>query len=109
MFNAYYFNNGFVEFKISTGGGLDSNGLPIEVSESWGEKVKCHIVINSKNNKGVAKDGKFSIVTYTVFMDLRDFETDTIRLSDRDNKVLGEFKVQNVEKLTLVNRLKIEV
>lgn len=102
------FDSGYIEVKTTTGGGL-INGIPVEASEDWGNKTPCHIVENLHNNKGNYKDGEFTQFAFTIYFPLQIFEAKRIRLTDNRNRVLGEFEVQSIQFLDLVNRVKIIV
>ncbi len=101
---------------------LDSEYIEIKqiVSEEplqmrWSEKINCHLVTNTHNNKGTYKDGQFVASTYTVFMDmshkndLPETQLFRIRLTSNSGEFLGDFETQKVEYLNLRQRIKITV
>ena len=102
------FENGTIQAKIKTGGGLDANGYPVEPSESWSEPIPCHIKVNRKNNLGKQNGNTFTIASYEVFIELQPFESEGIKLIE-NGKDLGEFSVLWTECLENVGSVKIVV
>jgi len=102
------FENGILQVKIKTGGGLDANGYPIKPSESWYEPIPCHIKVNKKNNLGKQNGNAFIVASYEVFIELRPFEAERINLIKR-GRDLGEFSVLWIEHLENVGTVKIVV
>lgn len=100
--------NGFVQIKTTSGGGLDEDGIPIEAVSDFGDKIPCHIQTNSHSNNGKYQDGKFIISSYIIFIPMKSgFSTDRVKLTIDEREV--EFDVQNIEFLKLVGRIKITV
>lgn len=98
-------NNGFIEVLQTTGGGFN-NGDPIPVTEEWSDKIGCHFQKN-EDNQGDYKDGEFTNYAFTVWFDAKDFDVKKVRITNKRNRVLGEFEVQSIDFLDLVNRVKI--
>ncbi len=101
-------NNGFIEVKQTKGGGY-IDGKPQKVVETWSKKIPCHILENTEDNKGNYKDGKFKRYAFTIWFEMQEFNDKRVRLTDNRGNVKGEFEVQGVEFLELVQRVKITV
>jgi len=101
--------NGTLQYKIITGGGLDASGDPIQVTEDWSEPIDCWIKTNLHNQKGKYEDGKFTMAKYEVLIELQPFEADRIKLITDKNKDLGEFQIQDCQFLDIAGRVKIMV
>lgn len=103
------FDSGYIQAQIVGNGGIGDDGMPIEASEGWGTKIPCNIQTNMQNNKGNYKDGKFTQFAFTVFFQMQKFEAKRVRLTNNRNQIIGDFEVQSVEFLDLVQRVKITV
>ncbi len=101
-------NNGFIEVEQTKGGGL-VNGLPQKAVKTWSEKIPCHILENTEDNKGNYKDGKFKRYAFTIWFEMQEFNAKRVRLTDNRGRIKGEFEVQSIEFLELVQRVKISV
>lgn len=100
--------NGTIVPKIVSGGGINDDGIPVPVVESWGDPISCRIQTNSYSEKGKYEDGKFTMSSYTIYTDIQSFTADRIKVYingiDR-----GEFNVQYLEVLALTGQMKITV
>ncbi len=101
-------NNGFIQIKGSTGGGL-VNGIPVAASDTIGGKIPCHIETNKQNNKGIYVDGNFTQYAFTVYFDMQSFEANRVQLTNKREELIGDFEVQSIEFLDLVQRVKVIV
>lgn len=100
--------NGTVQAKIKTGGGLNDQGNPVKPSESWGVPIPCNIKTNQSSNNGVINGNTFSVSSYEILIDSQPFKADRVQLV-RNGEALGEFKVQQIEPLIEVGNIKILV
>lgn len=99
--------NGFIQAQIVSGGGLNEEGIPIPISESWGEQILARIQTNTYSNKGKYQDGKFIMSSYIILIQ-KPFSSNRVKIN-LNGVSLGEFDVQNTEVLKLVGRVKIVV
>lgn len=101
-------NNGYIEARIVTEGGFE-NGIPVQASEDWGEKIPCHIKKNMQDNKGNYKDGEFTRYAFVVWFEMREFEAERVRLTDNRGREIGVFEVQSLDFMDLTQRVKVTV
>jgi hypothetical protein len=101
--------NGYIQECIVSGGGIDSQGLPVEVEETWGEPIPCNIRKSKSDKKGVYVDGHFEQCSAVILIDPKDFSALRIKVTDNREQVLGEFEVQDVQYLHAVDALQITV
>lgn len=99
--------NGYIQGQIVSGGGVSEDGMPIPVSERWGEQTPARIQINTYSNKGKYQDGRFIMSSYIILIQ-KDFSSSRVKIN-LNGINLGEFDVQNIEPLKLVGRIKIVV
>lgn len=100
--------NGTIQAKIMTEGGLDDNGNPIRPSEYWGVPIPCNIKTNQDSNRGKVDGNTFTIAAYEILIELQPFVGGRVKLV-REGQELGEFSVQSSEPLTEVGITKILV
>lgn len=93
----------------ATAGQFDDDGQPIVAESEWSEPIRCFIKTNTHDNKGTSVSGTFTHEAYEVLIERMPggLDTDTVRLVRR-NRELGEFKVQDIQEVTL-DRIKIIV
>lgn len=102
--------NGTLTYRIGASEGqFDEDGQPIIAESAWSEPVRCFIKTNTHDNKGVSVGGTFTREAYEVLIERipEGLNTDTVRLT-RDGRELGEFKVQDIQCVSL-DRIKIIV
>lgn len=88
---------------------VDDNGIPIiSANPEWSTPIPCAIKTNTRNNKGVYRDGKFEIATYEILIEAAEIEAKRVKL-DMNGKSIGEFVVQDIQELLSVGRVKILV
>lgn len=102
--------NGFISYKMVTGGGNDEfTGKAIPVNISWSNPIECFIKTNNHNNRGTYQDGKFSVSAYEVLIQTEPFHAERVKLQDMRGREIGEFQVQDIQSLDLVQKVKIVV
>lgn len=104
--------NGNIEFKIKTAGGIDPvTGYPQKPSARWSEQIPCQYV--PKQIDLQARSGGNAKVTssYEVYitMPLPVYETEQIRLTDMSGNVVGEYSMLSMQELVAVQEVKIIV
>lgn len=88
---------------------VDDNGIPIiSANPEWSTPIPCAIKTNTRNNKGIYRDGKFEIATYEVLIEAAEIEAKRVKL-EMNGKGIGEFVVQDIQELLSVGRVKILV
>ena len=87
--------NGTIQYKVLSGGGLDGNGEPIISTVSWSEPIRCLYKTVKHSN--------------TIYQQGRDFQADTVKLTNDRTQFLGEFEVQDIEFVNRSGRVKITV
>lgn len=101
--------NGSLQYEITTPGGFNEYGEPLEATTTWSEPIKCSIKANSDTRKGKYEDGKFRQASYVVLIECKPLSNvKRIRLT-RHSENLGEHDVLNIEPLTTVGRIQILV
>lgn len=103
--------NGTIEVKRKTGGGgLDPvTGYPQKADASWDEPIPCQYIPGSHNKLGVVSGEHFTVATYTVLIEEREFNAEQIRLKDRAGAILGEFSIMQVEPLEAVGEIRLVI
>jgi hypothetical protein len=101
--------NGTIEKKGKTGGGIDpETGHPIKPTDVvWGTPIPCQYIPNSHNNLGVSTGQHYTQATYTVLIEEQPFDSEQIRLKDKEGQIIGEFSVLSVEPLDAVCEVRI--
>ena len=104
--------NGTIQFKTREGGGIDpDSGDPIQVTNTWSNALDCLITPDANGFLKKYQDGEQVSASYTVLIELQDFEHVNIRLTDNRGENLGEYQVlpPNIRNLESVGRVKITV
>lgn len=104
--------NGTLQYKTIQGGGINpETGDPIPVLTVWSEPLDCLIIPDQSGFLKKYQDGQQVSASYTVLLELQDFEHVNIRLKDNRGKPIGEFQVlpPNIRNMEAVGRLKITV
>lgn len=102
--------NGTMTYRTGAAAGqFDDDGQPIVADSAWSDPVRCFIKTNTHDNKGVSVSGTFTHEAYEVLIERmpEGLDTDTVRLV-RGNRELGEFKVQDIQEVSL-DQIKIIV
>ena len=102
--------NGTMTYRTGAAvGQFDEDGQPIVAESEWSAPVRCFIKTNTHDNNGVSVSGTFTHEAYEVLIERipGGLDTDTVRLVRR-NRELGEFKVQDIQEVSL-DRIKIIV
>lgn len=103
--------NGHIECKVKTGGGIDPvTRFPAETEVSWGEPIPCQYVPARHDAMAVSRQGdSYTLAAYTILIEEQPFTAERIRLTDRQDVVLGEFSVRQTEPLDAVCEVRITV
>jgi hypothetical protein len=103
--------NGTLEYKIKIGGGISDNGDPILVVDSWSDPIKALITPNSEGKLTKYQDGQVVVASYSILIELQEFDHSFIRITNDRGDFLGEYQVlkPNIRHLNLVKRVKITV
>ena len=101
--------NGTIEVKAKTGGGIDSTtGHPKKpTSSSWGTPIACQYIPNSRDNLAVSTGQHYTKVSYTILIEEQTFAGEQIRLKDMNGNSLGEFSILSVEPLEAVCEIRL--
>ncbi|MDR2765130.1 MAG: hypothetical protein LBB90_08885 [Tannerella sp.] len=100
--------NGTICAKVETGGGLDANGNPVKPVSDWGFQILAYIKTNRYSELGVSDGNSFRIASYEVLIDEQPFRASHVKLATKD-RILGEFPVMQIEKMSAVGAVKILV
>ena len=87
----------FISFKTPSGGGIDSQGFPIPVTEAWTELVPCRYETNTKTNIYQNEDGTTKVFEYAVWLDgpQEDYTGRSVRIYNGSRQVVKEGQVQH--------------
>ncbi len=87
--------NGTVEFKRKTAGGIDpSTGYPVAPTSGWDEPVPCQWTRNRSNLLGTANGEHFTAASYVILIEERPLpQSRQVRLTDAGGQVMGEFSL----------------
>ncbi len=101
--------NGYIEVKNIIGGGIGDDGLPVAASADYSAPIAARIQTLRHDKEGRYEDGRFIANSYHIFIPLdMNFTADEVRIT-LNGRCMGNFTVQNIEYLTLVNKVKITV
>lgn len=103
--------NGFLRYEIiKNDADFNQYGEPnTEAAVEWSEPLPCSIKTNSDSRKGKYEDGEFRVASFTVLIEEQDkFTANRVRL-ERSSRELGEYRIQAIEELETVGRIKITV
>ena len=101
-------SNGFIQFKVASGGGGRENGNPIPITYTWSDPIEC-LIKKLKHSHQYCNEGKFVMQGYEVLIETQDFESSIVRLTANKGRVLGEFEVQDISDIERSGRIKIQV
>lgn len=103
--------NGTIEVKRKTGGGIDpETGYPQKPGVvGWGCPIPCQYSANKRNNLGRVNGEHFIVAQYEILIEQQPFAAEQVRLIDRAGCIIGEFSVMQVEPLDAVCELRIWV
>lgn len=104
--------NGNIEFKIKTAGGIDpATGYPQKPSARWGKPIPCQYVPRQINLQARSDGNATCTSSYEVYltMPLPNEATEQIRLTDMTGKEIGEYSLLAMEELVAVQEIKITI
>jgi hypothetical protein len=103
--------NGTLSCKTTTSGGIDSDGLPVEVVTVWSDAIPCLIIPNTKGFLQKFEGGAFVPASYEIQIEAQPggFTSETIRLTDNRGRDMGEHTIlsENIRYMDAVQRIKI--
>lgn len=107
--------NGTIEVKTKTGGGIDpETGYPVKGEAAWGEPIPCQWIPDRNDRFGRSNDmlGRingehFIIAHYVVLIEAQPFNAEQVRLRTLDGRDLGEFSLMYVEPLDAVCQIRL--
>ena len=102
-------NNGYIQASEYGGTTSNQNGDPVVIAETWGDLIICQIETVKHDNKGIYLDGKYTQATYKILIEMQEFQAKRIKITDSRGNSLGEFNVQDIQFLDMVQRVKITV
>lgn len=98
--------NGFIQIVSTVGGGLDSNGNPVQSQTNVGEMIPSRIQVNSDSKNGRYEDGRFTQCSYIVFVQSK---IEPERIIVHVNGTEREFTVQSIQYLNMTGHTRISV
>lgn len=103
--------NGTIELKRKTAGGINpSTGYPVASTATWDSPIPCQWLVNNHNNLGRSNDEHFTLAKYIILIEQTNaVDSEQLRLTNRNGKVLGEYSIISVEQLDAVQQTKIIV
>lgn len=104
--------NGNIEFKIKTAGGIDPvTGYPQKPSVRWSDKIPCQYVPKQIDLQARSGGNAKATSCYEVYitMPLPVDATEQIRLTDMSGNVVGEYSMLSMQELVAVQEVKIIV
>lgn len=103
--------NGTIEVKRKTGGGIDpATGYPQKPgSVSWGDPIPCQYWANERDNLGQVNGEHYTLARYEILIEEQPFTAEQIRLKGIGGETVGEFSIMRVEPLEAVCELRILV
>lgn len=103
--------NGTIEFKVKTAGGMDSDGYPIAATAEWCEPIPCQWLPNSSNLLARVLGERFEQAAYEVLLEEQPLpDSEQVRLTDSDGESLGEFSLRSrPERLEAVGQIRLMI
>lgn len=103
--------NGTIEFKTKTGGGIDpETGYPVKPSsELWGEPIPCQFKAKTYNQLSIIKGEHVTLASYEILIDEQPLTSEQLRLRDLSGKEIGTFSIIQGEPLEAVCQVRILV
>lgn len=95
--------------------GLDEKGNPINLAKDenivWSETIPCLIKVNRRDTVGyIGENAKFEVARYIIHIEADSFEENaTIQLTDEMERDLGTFKVRDVQRSRVCNRIQLMI
>lgn len=93
--------------SISSQGGFDEFGMPIQDQIIYGKEYECVYEPNFSNNKGVIEGSTFTQSQFTIYVFDVDFQAKTILLKDRKGREVCKKTVQSLDELESVQRIRV--
>lgn len=105
------FPNGHIRFIFSEGGGFDSEGYPVAVSERLGVCVPCRFYQRSYNSLARSEGEAVTESGYTILIEYGGCgcRSERLALYDDAGREIGRFSVIGSELLDIVSQEKITV
>lgn len=103
--------NGTIEFKTKTGGGIDpETGYPVKPSSvSWGDPVPCQYKAKKFNQLSILKGEHITVASYEILIEEQPLTSEQLRLLDLSGKEIGTFSIIQAEHLEAVCEVRILV
>ncbi len=103
--------NGYVKYKIKTGGGgKDPNtGAAVRATYTWSDFIECKYCANESNFKGRYDGGTFKQASYTITTEDMEFTSTSVKLFNSSESEVCEKEVISLEVLEMVQRVKIVI
>lgn len=103
--------NGTIEFKTKTGGGINpETGYPVKPSsELWGEPVPCQFRATKYNQLSIIKGEHVTLASYEILIEAQPVTSEQLRLRDLSGNEVGTFSVIQAEPLEAVCEVRILV
>lgn len=102
--------NGTIEIGTISNAGTDDKGYPIATQVTYGEPILCQYSHTAYNRLCLVYDENATSVHYEILIEEQALpEVGTIRITDFDKGVIGDFPVASIEKLEAVCEYKITV
>ena len=102
--------NGTIEVKTKTGGGIDpETGYPVKGEASCGDPIPCQWIPNRNDMLGRINGEHFIIAHYVVLIEAQPFNAEQVRLRTLDGRDLGEFSLMYAEPLDAVCQIRLTI
>ena len=102
--------NGTIEVKTKTGGGIDpETGYPVKGEAAWGEPIPCQWIPNRNDMLGRINGEHFIIAHYVVLIEAQPFNAEQVRLRTLDGRDIGEFSLMYAEPLDAVCQIRLTI
>lgn len=99
--------NGHIQVIHKTGGGFDSRGNAIPVSESTGNPIPCNIHTTSRRRDNTDMEGNaYSTGVHEVLIGMRDFTASEVLLQ-QGKKLPMRCRVQSIVELECVDAIRL--
>lgn len=102
--------NGTVEFKVKTAGGIDpETGYPVDATAEWGDPIPCQWLPSNSNLLARMLGERFEQAAYEVLLEEQPLpDSEQVRLTDADGESLGEFSLRShPERLEAVGQIRL--
>lgn len=102
--------NGYIRFKDKSEAVYnEQKGIYEPQKAEWGEDIPCQWRVTSGTYKGKSNGEACVVAQYEILIEMQEIYGERFQLSDLDYNDMGEYSPISIERLDLVQKIKIIV